>query len=257
MRVACGCVALVATLSTACAPATGPGSAGASPGGNDLAPSFGPVATPADDEDRTPGTTDAETPATATETPEPATTPASTPTTPPPADDPPPAELTAALDDPRGDLDPSVEPPPDHADLLGGTLTRRTDGYELRVRLGAEVPERADQDHTLNVASFHDVDGDGHIEFEVWANLADSGWGPAYYDNTEGGGGFGDDSGVRVLTDGPELVLRFPLGHLEGAESLRWALASEWGRYETLSTSASARDAAPDSGAASFPGDDG
>lgn len=98
----------------------------------------------------------------------------------------------------------------------------------------------------MNVASFFDVDGDGVIDYEIWANLADTGWSPAYFDNTGAGGKFGQGSGVEVEVAGGELVMRFPLSHLANSRGFRWSLASEWGRYEVISSPAAARDDAPD-----------
>lgn len=165
---------------------------------------------------------------------------------------------TSSFGDPVGDLTPSpLDPPPPWADLAGASLTRGADGYELRVKLGGgSAPSTTDEDHTMNVASFYDVDGDGRIDFEVWANLASGGWGSSYFDNRPGrrGGGFQDRSGVTVTVRGDEVVLAFPLSHLGGAERFRWALASEWGRYDVLGTPAMARDDAPDNDAAArFP----
>jgi hypothetical protein len=127
---------------------------------------------------------------------------------------------------------------------------------ELRVHLGGTVPATApDGDHTMNVASFYDVDGDGQVDFEVWANLADTGWGPAWFDDRgKGKARFGDRSGVTVTVEGDELVLGFATGLVGDAERFRWSLASEWGRYEVLGTLAAARDDAPDDdGSVTFP----
>ena len=168
-----------------------------------------------------------------------------------------PARVTsAAITDRLGDLTPSpVDRPPVWADLAGATLLRRDSGYELRVRLGGDTaPQTVDADHTMNIATFFDVNGDGRIDYEVWANLASGGWGGSYFDNVRGGGKFLDASGVAVAVEGAEVVLRFPLGHLEAAERFRFALASEWGRYEVLGTAAMARDDVPDNDAAArFP----
>ena len=98
----------------------------------------------------------------------------------------------------------------------------------------------------MNVASFFDVDGDGVIDYEVWVNLADTGWGSAYFDNNGSGAKFGQASGVAVEVAGDELVLRFPLAHLGDSRSFRWSSASEWGRYAVISTPAAASDDAPD-----------
>lgn len=164
---------------------------------------------------------------------------------------------TAAVNDSVGDLTPSpADPPPPWADLAGATLIRRAHGFELRVAVGGgTAPSSTDADHTMNIAAFFDVDGNGSIDFEVWANLASGGWGGSYFDNVKGRAAFQEKSGVAVSVEGPEVVVRFPLSHLVSAEKFRWALASEWGRYEVLGTIATARDDAPDDdGAAQFPG---
>jgi hypothetical protein len=155
------------------------------------------------------------------------------------------------------DVSPSpLDRPPAWADLVGAHLTRDTNGFELRVRLGGgDAPESSGDDaHTMNVASFYDVDGDGKIDYEVWANIASGGWGASYFDDVHHSGGYLDDSGVTVSTDGDEIVLRFPLDHVGNADHFRWSIASEWGRYAVIGTDQAARDEAPDGGAASdFP----
>lgn len=168
-----------------------------------------------------------------------------------------PGATTAAITDRFGDLTPSpVDPPPPWADLVGATMLRRADGFELRVRLGGgSAPSGTDEDHTMNIASFYDVDGDGTVDYEVWANLAAHGWGGSWFDNRARKAGFADKANVAITAAGDEVVLRFPLSHVGNAERFRWSLASEWGRYEVLGTVATARDDAPDDdGAARFPG---
>ena len=171
-----------------------------------------------------------------------------------------PAEVpttSASVDDPAGDATASpIDPPPAWADLLGARLTRSQSGFELRIRLaGGDAPESTpDGDHTMNLASFYDVDGDGTIDYEVWANIAEGGWGASYFDNDAGTGSFMEESHVEVTTEGDEVVLRFALLHLDRAERFRWSIASEWGRYEAIGTPAMVRDEAPDDdGAADFP----
>ena len=157
------------------------------------------------------------------------------------------APTTASFGDPTGDLTVSVDRPPRYADLAGATLTRSASGFELRVRLGDNAPATGAEGRTLNVASFYDVTGDGGVDYEIWLNLGEGGWGGAYFDNTRRGGNrFGQQAGVTVEVAGNEVVGRFPLAHLASAETFRWSLASEWGRYEVIGTTAAARDDAPD-----------
>ncbi|MPZ00366.1 MAG: hypothetical protein GEU97_20770 [Actinophytocola sp.] len=177
---------------------------------------------------------------------------AAAPGTPPPRT---PTRTTATIEDATGDVEWTVQRPPEYTDIATATLTRASDGYTLRLRFAAEVPQRQqDDDRTMNVASFFDVTGDGEIDYEIWANLADNGWGPSYRDRRHSEARFMADSDVQVAARGRSLVLRFPLGHLAGARTFQWATASEWGSYETIATAAAARDYAPDTGAAPFPG---
>jgi len=155
------------------------------------------------------------------------------------------------------DVTPSpLDHPPAWADLLGAHLTRNANGFELRVRLGGgDAPESSGDDaHTMNVASFFDIDGDGKIDYEVWANIASGGWGASYFDDVHHTGGYEEKSGVAVTTAADEVVIRFPLDHVGDAAQFRWSIASEWGRYAAIGTDQAARDDAPDDdGAATFP----
>jgi len=163
----------------------------------------------------------------------------------------------ASIGDPAGDATPALaDRAPAWADVTGAVLERSGDQLRLQVAFAAPVPDRsADGDHTMNVAAFVDVDGDGEIDYEVWGNLADTGWGSAWYDDTSGAARFGEDSGVAASVEQGSLVLRFPATHVGGAASFRWSVATEWGRYEAIGTVAAARDDAPDAdGAAPFPG---
>ena len=240
MRALVATVALAAVSVTACSGREAKDRSG----DEGLAPTFAPETTVAGD--------DAGTPSTSTPTTEvivlggtdavgpDATVPAATPGGP--------ATVEAVVTDPEGDATASpVDPPPPWADLVGARLIRSDAGFELRIALGGgDAPESTDEDHTMNVASFYDVDGDGDIDYEIWANVASGGWGPAYYVNGPGQGGFGEGSGVTVTTEGADVVLRFPHGHLANAPRFRWSVASEWGRYEALGTPAMVRDDAPD-----------
>lgn len=178
-------------------------------------------------------------------------TPAATPT-------PAPAEVvtptTGAISDRQGDVTFSLDRRPRWADLVGGTLTRRGDGYELRVKLAGAVPSTYETERTINIASFFDVTGDGSIDYEVWVNLASEGWGGSYFDNTRTGANRINDEALAITPTGNELVISFPLTHLAAAERMQWAMAMEWGRYEVIGTAAAARDDAPDNDAAArFP----
>lgn len=167
------------------------------------------------------------------------------------------ATTFAAIEDSEFDTTPSLlEDPPPWSDLSGARLTRTSEGFELRVRLRGGAPATSgSEDHTMNIASFYEVDGDGTIDYEVWLNVSSGGWGASYFDNTGGGkGGFQEQSGVDVAPEGAEVVARFPLSHLLDADRFRWSLSSEWGRYEMVGTSAMVKDDLPDNDApANFP----
>lgn len=165
--------------------------------------------------------------------------------------------ITVLIADPFGDLTPSVlDPPPPWADLVGADLTLDATGYTLRVHLGGgQAPNNIDADHTMNIGSFFDLDGDGQIDEEVWANLVSGGWGGAWFNDHQGQAKFVDDSGVDVTVEGDAVVLRFGTDKVLKAKSFRWSIASEWGKYAVIGTVAAARDDDPDNDQpASFPG---
>lgn len=163
-------------------------------------------------------------------------------------------QLTASVTDPRGDVAGTLEDAPAYADIVTARLTRTGNRFELRIGFAELVPQRQpDEDRVLNVASFYDIDGDGSVDYEVWASLADDGWGPSYRDNVEGRAAFMDDSGVRVAASGHDLVFTFPASHLADARSLQWATGSEWGSLEAIATGTAAYEHAPDAGSAAFP----
>lgn len=159
--------------------------------------------------------------------------------------------LSASVTDPSGDVAGSLTKAPEHVDLTGATLTRGADGFTLRVSFAGAVPAR-DAEKTENVASFYDVDGDGRVDFEVWATLADNGWSGSY--RFPDGARFGPDSRVSVHVDGRDVVLGFPLAHLRSARTFRWSVGAEWGSYEQVAAGATAHDTAPDQGVVAFPG---
>lgn len=143
---------------------------------------------------------------------------------------------------------------PKWADLAGGRLVRRPDGYELQIMLGAAAPGSVSTDDpTMDISSYYDVDGDGRIDYEIGAILADDGWSTSWYDGRKA---HFTGTGVTATAAGDVLTLRFPLDHLGGAATFRWSLASQYGTYEQLGTPVAARDDAPDDddGAAAFPG---
>lgn len=159
--------------------------------------------------------------------------------------------LSASLSDPSGDVQGSLTKPPDHVDVVGATLTRGPDAFTLRVSFAGTVPA-GDAEKTENVASFYDLDGDGGIDYEVWATLADNGWSGSYV--SPDGARFGADSQVAARPEGTDLVLTFPLSHLDQARSFRWSVGAEWGSYEQLAAGATAKDNAPDQGVVAVPG---
>lgn len=159
--------------------------------------------------------------------------------------------LSASVTDPTGDVRGTLTGAPPHADLTGATLTRG-DVFEVRVSFAGAVPQRQTDDRIVQVATFYDLDGDGETDYEVWASLADGGWGTSY--RTPDGARFGEDSGARARPEGNDLVLTFPLTHLRRAESMSWAVGAQWGTLEQVSTGTTSKDNAPDGGWARFPG---
>lgn len=263
---------LLALAATACVVPGSPDVEDASRPGSDLVPTFAPAPTPPSPAapDAVSGTVDAaqeEVPATApaddrddpsgdpspqevpgTSTEEAPTRPAAETPAPTPV-------LRAAVDDAVGDVTTSVEPPPDHADLVRTEVMRDVDGFTVRHELHGVAPPDTDDEHTMNIATFFDVDGDGEVDHHVWANLSSSGWGSAYFDERSGTARYADEDDVEVhVDDEGRVVVRFPHGHLSDARSFRWSVGSEWGRYEVIGTDAAARDSAPeDHGSVPFP----
>jgi hypothetical protein len=248
---------LVVVTATACVPV-----GGQTIDEVDLAPTFAPATESTSGTDRSPAATDADTggptttdagapatdPSVTPEAPDPSPAATSSPTTAPTEVMPPtPRRGSSTVTEARNDRTRTVEPSPDWADLAEATLLREDDRFTRTVGFGAPAPTTSGSgDHTMNVASFYDVDGDGYIDFEVWANLADGGWDTAYWDNTGDGSAFSDDDEVDVAVTDGRLVLTFPATLVADAWQLRWAVASEYGRYEVLGTSLTARDDLPD-----------
>jgi hypothetical protein len=156
--------------------------------------------------------------------------------------------------DPRGDLGPSAQGEPASADIVAVRLSRQGDLVEVRTTFAGEVPRRQTGSKGMNVASFFDVDGNGMVDYEIWASLADNGWGTGYRDDRRNKASFGPDTGIEVSVKGDTLVTRFRDDRIGGADGFRWSAASEWGSYQSMAASTSARDYAPDHGAAAYPG---
>lgn len=158
------------------------------------------------------------------------------------------------ISDPAGDLTRSLEGAPGSADIVAVQLDRTGDTVEVRHTFAGPVPARMESDKGMNVASFYDVDGNGIVDYEVWASLADNGWGTGHLDRRERESSFGPSTGIEVSVQGDTLVTRFPLARIGGVERFRWSTASEWGSFESMAASTSARDHAPGEGAVAYPG---
>lgn len=156
--------------------------------------------------------------------------------------------------DPTGDMTRGVEPGPASADIVAVELSRAQGTIEVRTTFAGAVATRTSGNKGMNVASFYDVDGNGIIDYEVWASLADNGWGTGHLDRREERASFGPSSRITVSVEGRTLVTTFPVDRVGGAESFRWSAASEWGSYESMAASTSARDYAPGEGAVGYPG---
>jgi hypothetical protein len=161
--------------------------------------------------------------------------------------------IAVRVSDPVGDLSRSLEGAPASADIVAVTLRRSGDTLEVRTRFAAAVPTRQNGGKGMNVASFYDVDDNGVVDYEVWASLADDGWGTGHLDRREERASFGPGSGVEVSVVGDALVTTFSVDRIGGAGAFRWSAASEWGSFESMAASTSARDYAPDRGAADHP----
>ena len=160
-----------------------------------------------------------------------------------------PEVVRSSVTDPRGDTtSPLLGSAPEWADLVGGSVERAGTGDVTLTLVLAAEPEPPREGTTMNVAAFHDLTGDGNIDLEVWGNWSADGWFPSWRDNLEGTAAFGDDTGIEVHADGPELQLVVPAGRFDDTTSWRWSMGLEWGRYEWLGSPAAAHDLAPDEG---------
>lgn len=175
------------------------------------------------------------------------TEPAPTPTPPPTSPTQPPAPLIGTIPDNSGDLRGlSASQAPDHADLTQAVLVRRGDRGTIRITFAAPAPERGDGDEILNVATYHDVTGDGRIDHEIWASLTADGWGTSWHDLRTGESRYAADDDVEVAIEQGELVLTFPFSALADATTSRWMVATQWGTGTTLMAGDGVRDDAPD-----------
>ncbi len=158
------------------------------------------------------------------------------------------------VSDPSGDLSRGLEGAPAFADIVAVQVDRSGGTVTVRTTFAAAVPTKQTDNKGMNVASFYDVDDNGVIDYEVWASLADNGWGTGHLDRREEKAAFGPSTGIEVTVEGDTLVTRFPVDRIGGAEVFRWSAASEWGSYESMAASTTARDYAPDEGSVDYPG---
>jgi hypothetical protein len=161
-----------------------------------------------------------------------------------------PSSVTSTVTDPRGDTTRTLlGSAPAWADLVAGSVGRTGTG-DVTITLELAAPPSSPQrGTTMNVAAFHDLTGDGHVDLEVWANWSDAGWFPSWRDNREGRAAYGADTGIAVQMRDATLELVVPAERFGEHERWRWSLGLEWGRYESLGTAAAAHDLAPDEGA--------
>lgn len=158
-----------------------------------------------------------------------------------------PRAVRGQLDDATGDLQ-GLEGgrAPPHADLRRVVLEQGPSTGTITIAFAGPAPEAAEGDHILNVATYHDVTGDGRVDYEIWASLTSDGWGTAWYDLREGTARYAADDDVEVAVVDGDVVLTFPAGHLDHARSGQWLASSEWGTSVTISSGTSATDDAPD-----------
>jgi hypothetical protein len=135
------------------------------------------------------------------------------------------------------------------ADLVAGTVARTGTGDVTVTAEFAAPPSSPQRGTTMNVASFHDLTGDGHVDLEFWANWSDAGWFPSWRDNRAGRAAYGRDTGISVRAQDATLELTIPAERFGTQDRWRWSLGLEWGRHEWLGTAAAAHDLAPDEGA--------
>lgn len=151
------------------------------------------------------------------------------------------------LEDGTGDLDGlGANRAPAHADLRRVTLELTDTEGRIVVEFAGPAPENGEGDEIVNVATYHDVTGDGAVDYEIWASLTVDGWGTAWYDIRNGTARFASEDDVAVDVVEGTLVLTFPSSHLGDATSGQWLASSEWGTPLTIGTSTAVTDDAPD-----------
>lgn len=138
---------------------------------------------------------------------------------------------------------------PAFADLTGATLTS-DGGYTLVATTAAALPASS-TDKTMHLIFFADVDGDGQIDYENWATLADNGWSGAW--RYPDGAKFGGASGIHVTVSGSRLTMTFPADHVGNADHFRWLVGAEYGSDAQMASGTQSSDYAPDNGSVDFP----
>lgn len=179
----------------------------------------------------------------AEDTPVPVATPTATgtPTTAPSA------PVRGSLTDGTGDMDGLHRSrAPGHADLRAVALEMGPENGTIHIEFAAPAPEHGAGDEIVNVATYHDVTGDGRVDYEVWASLTSEGWGTSWFDLRAGTARFAADDDVEVAVESGALVLTFPSSHLDGARTGQWLASSEWGTGLMMSTGTTVTDDAPD-----------
>lgn len=141
---------------------------------------------------------------------------------------------------------------PGHADLREVVLTMGPDQGRITIAFADPAPEQGEGDEILNVATYHDVTGDGRVDYELWASMTANGWGTSWFDLRNGTARYAADDDVDVEVVDGVVVLTFPPSHLDDARSGQWLASSEWGTALSIGSGTSATDDVPDdrSGAA-------
>jgi hypothetical protein len=157
-----------------------------------------------------------------------------------------PLHLTGTIEDGTNDLDgEGASDAPDWADLRRATLLREDEQVTITIEFAQPAPEFGRDNEIVNIATYHDITGDGHVDFEIWASLTADGWGTSYWDNQDGTVQYAAEDDVDIAVEGGDLVLTFPPGHLDNATVGRWQVSLEY-VGQTLVFQRLAGDEAPD-----------